>query len=331
MRILITGVAGFLGYHLAKSLLDQENEVIGIDNFNQDYPSYIKRERVAELAKSKLFRIIEADIVKNEFPKELKDIDIDYLVHLVTKDFFYEVPEDVRYLKYINGTVVSTIRSLDFSQDLNVKKFFFSSGFTVYGSAKKPRLSESDLIPKPISPQGASKLEAEQAIRFLNYMYGIPCIIFRLSTVYGPFGRPYTLVPYLIHRISNNLPIKTISPLDSTRDYLYVSDAVEYMLRSFNKRLKIQTLNIGSGEVTSIKQMISVVANALDKNTDDLKIEEDNNRSQKMIMPSAHISVDRARKILKYIPKVTLSKGIQKTVEWYKKHPKILSDSTQNI
>ncbi len=328
-KVLITGCAGSLGFNLAKKLIKNDFYVIGIDNMNTAYPKRIKEERIKELTKFSHFKFFVTDIVKSDYPTEIKSMKPKYFVHFAAKDFFYELSEDIRYLDYIYGNVVSTVKAFEFASEINVKKFIYSSTSSLYGTTKKEIFTEKDIIPKPISPQGASKLAAENIVEFMSGLKYIPAVNLRISTVYGPNMRPYKLIPDVIYRIKNNLPIKLYSELNSKRDYIFNEDFSNFVMAIFDKRITYQELNIGSGVSHSIKDIIKLIASIMGKDISSLTIPEHERQYNKLVVKDIYLDVSKACKILKYKQTVPLKKGLEKTVEWYLNHEDILNLSVK--
>lgn len=315
MKVVITGCSGFIGYNLAKSLLIGGNEVVGVDNYLDEHYIKTKKERTKFLKEFPNFEFYNIDVTKDEFPTEVKKAD--YMVHLAAKDFYYENKEQ-KYSDYINHNVVGTSRVFEWSKDLKVKKFIFSSTHSVYGEARKEVFTEKKIIPKPISPHGASKLSAEYAVNFLSRTHNIPSIILRISTVYGPDAKEHGLIPQLIDYVyKGGKFVIHVSP-NTKRDFVYVDDVINAIQSCFKRRLTLQTINIGSGKSYSIKEIaeeISKIANKDPKNIKfgDSKVEHIDNVTIKEV----RLSITRAKKMLNYQPKITLHEGLERTINWY--------------
>ncbi|HSX39873.1 MAG TPA: NAD-dependent epimerase/dehydratase family protein [Candidatus Saccharimonadales bacterium] len=327
MRILVTGSAGFIGSNLCTKLLSQGHEVIGIDNHNDEYDVSIKEARTEELKKNPKFRFIKLDVVNDAFNSIFQNETVDYTIHLAAKDIYYDSAEMIKYTPYLVTNVVGTSKIFELSNYLKAKKFIFASTYSVYGNVKKPLLTEKKILPKPISPHGASKMAAEEVIHFMNNFYKLPAVILRIFSVYGPGMKPHTVIPLIIDRLNRNLPIDLYSN-DTTRDYIYIDDAVNYIIASLNKRIKFQAINIASGKSTAISQLVTEIATIMGKDPSKVimtKHEKDFNR---LVPQTVDVSIDRAKKILHYEPKVTLTEGLKTTVEWYLAHQDILAKST---
>ena len=315
MKIVITGCSGFIGYNLTKSLLISGKEVVGLDNYLENHYIKDKKERTKFLKEFPNFEFHNIDITNDDFPNNVKSAD--YTVHLAAKDFYYEDKEQ-RYSEYIEHNVVGTSRVFEWSKNLKVKKFIFSSTHSVYGEARKEVFTEKKIIPKPISPHGASKLSAEHAVNFLSRTYNIPSIILRISTVYGPDALEHQLIPQLIkHIFKGDKFILHVSP-NTRRDFVYVDDVVNAIESTFKKRLTLQTINIGSGKSYSIKEIAEEISKVANKKHDKIVFEKTKVKHiDDVTTGEVKISIARARKMLNYKPETTLEEGLERTINWY--------------
>lgn len=330
MNFLVTGSAGFLGYHLSKQLLIDGHRVIGVDNLNDDYEPKLKKLRLDDLSSHPKYSHHNDDLAfinPKEFVSKI-DIDINYVYHFASKDYQYEKPSDVEYTKYLQGNVITTSNIFECANLLDVKMFIYASTSTLYGKSKKTIFTEKDLIPKPLSPQGASKLSAEKAIEFLSSLYYIPSIIFRIGTVYGPFMRPHMLIPNIIDSVMKDKEIQLYSDIESKRDYLYIDDAVKFFKSVINKRLSFQIMNIGSGTSTDIKTIIQGVANILRVDYSQIKISDYHPDYNQIVTKKIELDISKAKKVLGFTPNVDIQKGLKYTVDFYKNNSDILRLTT---
>ncbi len=330
MKYLVTGSAGFIGFNVCKKLLAEGNFVIGIDNHNLDYEVSIKETRTQQLKLFDKFQFIKLDITNDGIFAILKNTHVDYVIHLAAKDNFYDSDKYISYSPYLTTNVMGTAKIFELAKQLGAKKFIFGSTQSIYGITKKGLLSEKKLLPKPISPHGASKLAAEEAVHFMSNFYGLPAVILRIFSVYGPGMRPHSLIPLLIDRISNDRPIDLYHDVDSTRDYLYVDDVVDTILAVPNKRIKFQIINVATGTQFTIKEMAQKIAKILGKDPELLKFSSHEKDFRKLVIKHAKPDIYRANKIIKCFPKVTIDKGLETTVKWYLENPAILHHSTHH-
>lgn len=321
MRVVITGSAGFIGYHLTKHLLECGYEVFGIDNFSQDYNITIKKNRNKELLKYANYTLVNEDLLQ---PFDLNIDSADYFIHLATKDFLYEYVEDIDYSNYLEGTVLTTSKAFELAHRLSVKKFIFYSTTSIYGTTKKKTYTEKDIIPNPSSPQGASKLAAEQTVKYLSKLYYIPAIILRISTAYGTHMRPYTLIPHLINKVSHNEKIPLHISKSAKRDFIDVADVVNITEELLKRRLTFQVFNIASGESTKIEDVASFIATHANKNNDKLEFYEESRGFGDMIFRNVYIDISKAKKMLNFSPNTKLKTSLYDVTSWYLSNEKIL-------
>jgi len=320
----VTGSAGFIGYHLCRDLLSFGHQVIGIDNHNRDYHTSLKEKNTTELQKFKNFEFIKLNIVNEGFSSILNGRKVDYVVHLAAKDLYYDKHDKIEYSPYLETNVVGTANIFELAKILAAKKFIFASTHSVYGVTKKGVFTEKDLIPRPISPHGASKLAAEQVVHFMSNFYELPAVVLRIFSTYGPGMRPHTLIPHIIDRLQEDRPLGLYADENQKRDYIYIDDVVEAIKAAFNKRIKFQAINIAGGDVISIRDLAIKIADLLGKNNLELAIERSEKDFSKVVVQHVNADVSRAKKILKFTPQVGLDAGLKKTVDWYLSHPDIL-------
>jgi len=312
---LITGSAGFIGFNLSKKLLQEGNTVIGIDNENADYDPAIKEARTAELSSFPNFEFLKMDIVHDDIFQALKEKRVDYFVHLAAKDFYYNKPFDLDYALYVESQVLGTARMFELAKRLKAKKFIFASTHSVYGNTKKGILTEKKILPNPISPHGASKLAAEEVIRFMTNYHKLPSVILRISSVYGPGMTPHMLIPSVIQSFKNSTPVKEhVDFSKSTRDFIFIDDVVTYIISALNKRISFQIINIASGKSVTLSKVISLIAQIMGKKTEEAKVNDYRKDYRHLIVGQVVTDISRAKKILRFVPQTKLEQGLQKTI-----------------
>ena len=324
MTILITGCAGFIGYNVCDRLLREGNKVVGVDDLNGDYDVSIKKSRINKLKTFKNFDFIKLDILNDGLPALLKNTRIEYIIHLAAKDLYSDFSEEKNnmYSRFLDTNVTGTSKMFELAHKLKVKKFVYSSTYSVYGKTRSSVLDEKITNFKPLSPHGASKLAAEQVIHFMGNYYNVPTAILRISSVYGPDMRPFTMIPKVIHRVKKGKNIDMFSG-DVTRDYIYIDDVVEYIVSSLKLRGNYQIINISYGKSCSIKDISQKIAHIMG-NEGSLKFVRENRDFSKVLMKSATLSNTRAKKLLRYSPKVSLDEGLPLTISWYLNNEDVL-------
>lgn len=314
MRALVTGCAGFIGSHLVDRLLELGYEVIGIDCFTDYYPKWIKEKNIENALKNDKFKLIRKNIL---------DIDIGNLRKIVSKvDYIFHEAAQAGVRKswgenfkiYVDNNILTTQRLLEACKDVKIKKFVFASSSSVYGNVDKLPMKE-DLYPKPISPYGTSKLACENLCYLYWKNYGVPTVSLRYFTVYGERQRPDMAFHRFIKAALNNENIVIYGDGNQTRDFTYVSDIVEATILSAECDTEGEVINVGGGSTVSINEVLKILQDIIEK---DLKVEY--HVFQKGDIKHTYADISKAKKLLKYKPKVKLKEGLSKEIEWIKNH-----------
>lgn len=220
-RILITGVAGFIGSHLAERLIKEGFEVIGIDSFEDYYPRWIKEKNIENLLKSPRFTFIEANLLSNNLfnssPMLLNLKEIDYIFHQAAQAGVRRSwGEDFQV--YTSNNILSTQKLLEIAKDLNIKKFIYASSSSVYGDTKSLPIKENTAT-EPLSPYGVSKLAGENLCFLYWKNFSVPIVSLRYFTVYGPRQRPDMAFHKFIKEILKDEEIHIYGSGEQTRDF----------------------------------------------------------------------------------------------------------------
>ena len=227
--IMVTGCAGFIGFHLVEALLDNDVLVIGVDNLNSFYDVNIKYDRIEKLKlkKSNAFIFIEHDIY-NPFTSSVFDsVNIDSLVHLAAQAGVRYSLENPK--AYLDSNVIGTYNVLEFARRNKIDRLLFSSTSSVYGDSIELPNKETDDVDNPIQFYATTKRMCEMMIRNFSVMEKIPSLIFRLFTVYGPWGRPDMALFKFTKSIINNEPIQIYNEGNHSRSFTYIDDIVHFL------------------------------------------------------------------------------------------------------
>ncbi|MEW6102540.1 MAG: NAD-dependent epimerase/dehydratase family protein [bacterium] len=305
MKVLITGVAGFIGSHLASALIEKRQDVVGIDKFSDYYPREYKERNIKELLDNERFKLIEGDLLSMNLSSILQDIEI--VFHQAAQpgvrrswDMF-----DV----YVRDNILATQRLLESIKKKNIKKFVYASSSSVYGDCKHLPLKE-EYIPKPLSPYGVTKLSAENLVELYRKNYGIPAISLRYFTVFGPHQRPDMAFFKFIKAGFLNEPIVVYGDGSQTRDFTYVSDIIDANIHAAESNEE-GIFNIGGGNRVTLNDVIKDIERFIGK---DIKIEYRD--KQKGDMKDTLADITKAKKHLSFSPKVSLSSGLHKEIKW---------------
>lgn len=315
MKIIVTGCSGFVGYNLCKELLVNGHDVIGIDCYLENYYIEKKEKRTKFLEEFPNFEFHKLDVAKDTFPEHIKKAD--HVVHLAAKDFYYE-DEEQKYSSYIINNVVGTSRVFEWAGDLGIDKFIFTSTHSVYGKSKKKVFTEKDIVPKPVGPHGASKLSTEEAVKFLSRTHNVSTIILRVATIYGPDMLEHQVIPYFMRTIDKKQHLELHTSPQTTRDFVYVDDVIDAIISCFDKRLTLQTINIGYGKSYSLEEIASKIGKIFHE--DDITICFEDTRVEhidKITADEVRLSIARAKKLLDYKPKIDIDEGLKRSIDWY--------------
>ena len=329
--VLLTGGAGFIGSHTAQRLLERGNKVIVIDNFNDYYDVKQKEANIDHLHRVVQQRqrqcIATVDDDDDEYPlvvvrgsicdrqvlAELFDTHQPTLViHLAARAGVRPSLEDPQL--YVDTNVMGTTNLLEISRVNHVKHFVYASSSSVYGGSMKSEFSETDVVDHPVSPYAATKKATELLASTYHHLYQLNTSGLRFFTVYGPRGRP-DMAPYkFLKRASQGTPIDQYGDGTSERDYTYVDDIVDGILRTMDRPSGCQVYNLGNGVPITLKKFISLVKEvASDKH--ELKINYMPNQPGDVNRTCANIT--KATTMLGYQPKTSFENGLRRTFEWF--------------
>ena len=319
MKILITGTAGFIGFHLAKSLLeDGDIEVVGLDNFNDYYAIQLKRDRQAILEKYKNFAGIECDLCDLDSLKDVfKHHTFDCVCNLAAQ-------AGVRYsldhpLTYQRSNIEGFLHILEACRGQNNPRLVYASSSSVYGGNKKLPFSESDRVDNPLNLYAASKKTNELMAHAYTHLYGIKTIGLRFFTVYGPWGRPDMAMWLFTKAMFDGRPIKLFNHGNMRRDFTYVDDIIQGVRASiFNSNLDdFEIFNLGNHKSENLLEMVEILAKEVG-----VELKKEMLPMQPGDVEATWADVDRAKLKLGYQPTTSISEGIPKFVRWYREYHK---------
>ena len=316
MSILITGAAGFIGYHLSKKILNKNTEVIGIDNINNYYDINLKKNRVNELKKNKKFLFYKIDICEyKKLNNIVKKNKIKYIIHLAAQaGVRYSIKDPKTYFK---SNLEGFFNVLEISRHNNIKHLIYASTSSVYGDSKKFPLSEVNRTDKPLSFYAATKKSNEVMAYSYSYIYKLPCTGVRFFTVYGPFGRPDMALFKFTKNILNNQPIELYNKGNHFRDFTYIDDIVDgiYSLikKQSKKSIPYEIFNIGNGTPKKLLDYLKHIENNLNKISKTRKLP-----LQVGDIVKTHSNINKLKKYSGYKPKTNIKNGISRFIEWYK-------------
>ena len=311
--ILVTGGAGFIGSHLVDTLVQRGEEVVCLDSFDKFYDPEIKEKNLAGVSKKRNFILKRGDIRDEKFIKDIFDrFPIEKVVHLAARAGIRPSLKDP--ILYADVNIGGTLNLLKFSQRKKIRSFILGSSSSVYGLNAKVPFSENDKLENPISPYAVSKIASEFYGRLFQQVYGLPIIILRFFTVYGPRQRPEMAIYKFTELMEKGEEIPVFGGGRIERDYTYITDIIGGILAALQKDFNLETFNLGDSRVVNLTYLISVLEAALGKKAKVKKLPD-----QPGDMPVTYADISRAREKLSYKPEVQIEEGIKRFVEWYRK------------
>ncbi|MCM1170946.1 MAG: SDR family NAD(P)-dependent oxidoreductase [Clostridium sp.] len=321
--ILVTGSAGFIGYHLSKKLLDEGFVVVGIDNLNDYYDVQLKLDRLEQLKLYKDFDFFKIDISdKESLEKVFADVRPQIVVNLAAQ-------AGVRYSitnpeAYISSNLVGFFNILECCRYNMVEHLVYASSSSVYGSNKKVPYSVEDRVDNPVSLYAATKKSNELMAHAYSKLYGIPATGLRFFTVYGPFGRPDMAYFSFTNKILAGETIKIFNNGDLYRDFTYIDDIIQGMMRIIpnppvenEDGVRYKVYNIGNNKPENLLHFVEVLEKCLGK-----KADKEFLPMQQGDVYQTFADVSDLERDFGFKPDTSLEDGLTKFVEWYNQYMK---------
>ena len=311
-KVLITGGAGFIGSHLCERLLGQGREVVVLDDFNDYYDPRFKRENIARLGSPAGLKLIEGDIRDRDLVERVyRKEGIGSTIHLAARAGVRpSIREPHLYTEVNEG---GTVNLLDAARKWGAYDFIFGSSSSVYGTNSKVPFSEEDPITRPVSPYAATKRAGELLCYTYHHLYGMKITCLRFFTVYGPRQRPEMAIYKFTDALLGGRSIQMFGDGSSARDYTFISDIAEGVLRSLELAHDWEIINLGGSRTTSLADLIRLLseATAVEPTIEELP-------DQPGDVPITFADVSHARAVLGWEPAVPIEEGIARFVEWFK-------------
>lgn len=312
-KIIVTGAAGFIGFHLTQKLLAEGHQVLGIDNLNPYYDVNLKHARLNQIKKHETFTFLEQDIAERETILEtFQSFKPDYIVHLAAQaGVRYSIthPEVYTHSNLVGfSSVIDAARQCD-----GLKHFLYASSSSVYGANTKQPFSEADEVSQPISLYAATKKSNELVAHSYANIYGLPSTGLRFFTVYGPWGRPDMAFFLFTNKISKGEPIPVFNHGNMQRDFTYVDDVVVSMSKLLDKPPEAyRILNIGHGNPVKLMDYISAIEHSLGKKAKIEFLPMQKGDVEKTVADTSELV-----RLINYQPTVEFTDGINRFVDWY--------------
>jgi UDP-glucose 4-epimerase len=307
-RVVVTGAAGFIGSHLCDRLLALGHKVVGLDGFTDYYDRARKEQNLATSKASSDFTFEEVDLVDGDLPTVLRGASVVY--HLAGQDGV-RASTGAQFDRYVRDNITATQRLLECLKATPVERLIFAGSSSVYGDAEMFPTKESAL-PRPMSPDGVSKLAAEHLTLLYSKNFAVPTVSVRYFTVFGPRQRPDMAFARFMQALVDGEAIEVFGDGEQTREFTYVSDAVEGTIKAATADVAGQVFNLGGGSRVSINRVLATL-----EDISGLKV-------RKQMLPAVPgeprhtgASINLARERLAWEPRVSLREGLTKQWQWF--------------
>jgi len=333
--ILVTGAAGFIGFHVAQRLLREGRDVVGLDNMNSYYDPALKEARRAELAKSSRLRFVKLDLADRDGMASLfKEHRFLYVVHLAAQA---GVRHSLVYpVAYVDANLTGFTAILEGCRHNGCRHLLYASSSSVYGSNTKMPFSVHENVDHPLSLYGASKKANELMSHAYAHLFGLPTTGLRFFTVYGPWGRPDMAMWIFTKAILAGEPIKLFNNGNMRRDFTYVDDVVESVVRLVDRRpagnpdfstaspdpgsssAPWRVYNIGNNKPVELLEVVRLLEETLGK-----KAKRELMPMQPGDVPATYADVDDLMRDVDFRPATPIAEGIRRFTEWYRAYHRV--------
>ncbi len=312
MKILLTGAAGFIGFHTINALLDRGDEVVGLDNLNAYYDPTLKQKRLDMLLERKGFTFIKGDILDREtVAKAMQGVDrVVHLAALAGVRYAFDHPDE-----YIDINITGFFHVLDEVRKQKIPGLIYASSSSVYGGNDKLPASEEDRTDDQVSLYGMNKKDNELMAHTYHHLYGTHTTGLRFFTVYGTWGRPDMALFLFTDALLKDQTLQVFGEGKMQRDFTYVDDIVSGIVASVDKNYEDEIFNLGCGRKEELMEYIRMVEVSCGK------------EAKKNFLPmqpgdvrASLADISKAQKMLGFEPKTQIKDGVPKFVEWYRKY-----------
>jgi UDP-glucuronate 4-epimerase len=320
MTVLVTGAAGFIGFHTCKALAAQGRHVVGVDILNDYYDPQLKQARLAELEKLDDFSFVQADIAEREAMEAVaaSNPDIEVIINLAAQ-------AGVRYslvnpYAYTRSNVEGHLVMLEMARQLkNFKHFVYASSSSVYGANTALPFTIDERVDQPVSLYAATKRAGELMTHCYARLYGIPATGLRFFTVYGPWGRPDMAAWIFTRKILAGEPIEVFNEGDMRRDFTFIDDIIQGVISVVDHvpdgDVPAAVYNLGNHRSEKLTDFISTLEEALGKNAEVILMP-----MQQGDVKETFADIEASRRDLGFEPATSISEGVPRFVEWYRRY-----------
>jgi UDP-glucuronate 4-epimerase len=309
---LVTGAAGFIGFHVSRALLERGDRVLGLDNLNDYYDVSLKEARLRLLQETERFTFYREDLANREgLAKVFGQNRIQVVCNMAAQ-------AGVRYslvnpFAYQSSNLEGFLNIIHLSQEHQVENFVYASSSSVYGNNKKVPFSVQDRVDNPISLYAATKKANELVAHTYSHIYGLPCSGLRFFTVYGPWGRPDMALFIFTKAITRNQPIEVYNFGKMRRDFTYIDDIVQGVLASMDRPVPYALYNLGNSRAVDLLYFIECIEKELGK------------KAEKKMLPmqpgdvvETYADISESERDLGFQPTTRIEEGIASFISWYR-------------
>ena len=313
MRIIVTGAAGFIGSNLVDQLLAQGNEVTGVDNFDPFYPRALKERNLYDALQDPRFRLVERDIRDREAVESLvRETRPEAIVHLAARAGVRPSIEDPALYTSVN--VLGTVQWLEAACRIEPRpRFVYASSSSVYGDRPSSPFRETDPVDLPVSPYAATKKACELLAYTFHHLHGLPVTGLRFFTAFGPRNRPDLAISKFATLIDRGEPVPMFGDGKTRRDYTFVGDIVDGIVRAMDRCTGHHLYNLGNSEPIELHAMIDALGEALGKVPQIVQLPE-----QPGDVRQTYADIRRAGDELGYAPRTPFREGLARFVAWFR-------------
>lgn len=308
MRAAVTGAAGFIGSHLCDRLLGDGHDVLGIDCFRDYYPRSLKELNLVHARQSRRFVLAELDLARDDLRRAFNGVDV--VFHLAGRSGLGTVSE-ARFGEFVRDNILGTQRLLEALQGSRPHRLVYAGSSSVYGEAERLPTKETS-VPKPLSTYGITKLAAEHLVRQYSRDFGIPAVVLRYFTVYGPRQRPDMAISRFMRALLEDDEIEIYGDGEQTRDFTYVDDVVAATIWATGAKVEGEVLNIGGGCRTTINSVLATLERISGRS-----VRKRHKPAPAADQRHAAASINLARQRLSWEPRVSLAVGLASQWSWF--------------